>query len=84
MVSFALMSVLTSLALQYGVLISNLARKFRHTKFDPAGFTNNPEIKTATSIIDYIFTWLNETFPRYSDDEDGPHLPEPHTAADAA
>ena len=47
-----------SLALQYGVPLEALVDKFTHTRFEPTGFTNNPEIPIAKSIIDYIFRWL--------------------------
>lgn len=47
-----------SLALQYGVPLRVLCNKFTHTRFEPSGFTNNPEIPIAKSILDYIFRWL--------------------------
>jgi ribonucleoside-diphosphate reductase alpha chain len=47
-----------SLALQYGVPLPVLVRKFTHTRFEPSGFTNNPQIPIAKSIMDYIFRWL--------------------------
>jgi ribonucleoside-diphosphate reductase alpha chain len=47
-----------SLALQYGVPLRVLADKFSHTRFEPAGFTNNPDLPIAKSITDYIFRWL--------------------------
>ena len=49
---------LTSLALQYGVPLEALARKFAHQRFEPSGFTKNPEIRNAASITDYVFRWL--------------------------
>jgi ribonucleoside-diphosphate reductase alpha chain len=49
---------LTSLALQYGVPLEALLRKFAHQRFEPSGFTKNPEIRNASSIIDYVFRWL--------------------------
>ena len=49
---------LTSMALQYGVPLEALARKFAHQRFEPSGFTKNPEIRNASSIIDYVFRWL--------------------------
>jgi len=55
-------AILTSLALQYGVSVESLARKFRHTRFEPSGRTENPQIPEASSIADYIFTWLGLTF----------------------
>ncbi|MGD0114674.1 MAG: vitamin B12-dependent ribonucleotide reductase [Dehalococcoidia bacterium] len=55
-------AVLTSLALQYGVPLEDLARKFEGTRFEPYGFTNNPELRQATSLVDYIFRWLEVRF----------------------
>ncbi|HZM05123.1 MAG TPA: vitamin B12-dependent ribonucleotide reductase, partial [Candidatus Saccharimonadales bacterium] len=49
---------LTSMALQYGVPLEALLRKFAHQRFEPSGFTKNPEIRNAASIIDYVFRWL--------------------------
>jgi ribonucleoside-diphosphate reductase alpha chain len=51
-----------SLALQYGVPLRVLVDKFSHTRFEPSGFTNNPEIPIAKSIVDYIFRWLGQKF----------------------
>jgi ribonucleoside-diphosphate reductase alpha chain len=47
-----------SLALQYGVPLRVLVNKFSHVRFEPSGITNNPEIRFAKSIVDYIFRWL--------------------------
>ncbi|HET9418801.1 MAG TPA: vitamin B12-dependent ribonucleotide reductase, partial [Chthoniobacterales bacterium] len=49
---------LTSVALQYGVPLESLARKFAYQRFEPSGFTKNPDIRNATSITDYVFRWL--------------------------
>ncbi|HSP77608.1 MAG TPA: vitamin B12-dependent ribonucleotide reductase [Myxococcaceae bacterium] len=51
-----------SLALQYGVPLQVLADKFSHTRFEPSGFTGNPAIPIAKSIVDYIFRWLSLKF----------------------
>jgi ribonucleoside-diphosphate reductase alpha chain len=51
-----------SLALQYGVPLNVLADKFSHTRFEPSGFTGNPDIPIAKSITDYIFRWLSLKF----------------------
>jgi ribonucleoside-diphosphate reductase alpha chain len=51
-------SILTSLALQYGKPVENMTRKFQHTRFAPSGHTTNPELREVTSHVDYIFTWL--------------------------
>jgi len=54
----------TSIALQYGVPLATLVKKFSHTRFEPAGFTNNPDVPIAKSVIDYIFRWLGHKFIR--------------------
>jgi ribonucleoside-diphosphate reductase alpha chain len=48
----------TSIALQYGVPLKVLVNKFVHLRFEPSGFTSNPNIRIAKSIIDYLFRWL--------------------------
>jgi ribonucleoside-diphosphate reductase alpha chain len=55
-------AVLTSLALQYGVPLEDLVRKFRGVHFEPQGMTDNPEIPSASSIVDYIFRWMEAKF----------------------
>ena len=55
-------AVLTSLALQYGVPVAKLVNKLEFTRFDPSGWTQNPEIRHAQSLVDYIFRWLGMTF----------------------
>ncbi len=47
-----------SVAIQHGVPLKLLCDKFKHTRFEPSGFTNNPEIPMATSLLDYIGKWL--------------------------
>ncbi len=51
-----------SLTLQYGVPLDALVEKFSHSRFEPAGFTKNPEIPIAKSLVDYIFRWLGSKF----------------------
>ena len=51
-----------SLTLQYGVPLDALVNKFTHVRFEPSGFTKNPEIPIAKSLIDYIFKWLASKF----------------------
>ena len=75
-------ATLTSIALQYGVPLETLVRKFSYQRFEPSGFTNNPEIPIATSLIDYIFRWLAFRFiPGYREEHaprrDQPELPLP-------
>jgi ribonucleoside-diphosphate reductase alpha chain len=52
----------TSLALQYGVPLKVLVDKFSHMRFEPSGFTGNPQIPIAKSLCDYIFRWLGMKF----------------------
>jgi ribonucleoside-diphosphate reductase alpha chain len=47
-----------SLALQYGVPLPVLCQKFSHMRFEPSGWSGNPDIGYAKSIMDYIFRWL--------------------------
>ncbi len=56
-------AVLTSISLQYGVPLKALVDKFSHTRFEPAGFTGNPDIPMAKSVTDYVFRWLGLNFP---------------------
>ena len=80
-----------SLALQYGVPLPALVDKFSHTRFDPQGFTRNPEIPIAKSVMDYIFRWLASRFlPQEERDrlgiirrEPDGSVTEPVSAADA-
>jgi ribonucleoside-diphosphate reductase alpha chain len=51
-----------SISLQYGVPLETMVHKFTHTRFEPSGFTKNPEIPIAKSITDYIFRWLASKF----------------------
>src|SRR5213595_2649683 len=59
---------LTSIALQYGVPLESLVKKFAYQRFEPSGFTKNPEIRNASSIIDYVFRWMALQFiPDYGE-----------------
>jgi len=51
-----------SIALQYGVPLETLVRKFSYMRFDPEGITTNPEIPFARSMPDYIMRWLASRF----------------------
>ncbi len=57
--SFALA---VSLALQHGVPLKVFCEKFAHTRFEPSGWSTNPDIGFAKSIMDYIFRWLQLRF----------------------
>src|SRR5260370_21750844 len=51
-----------SIGLQSGVPLEVFVNKFAHSRFEPAGFTKNPDIPIAKSIPDYIFRWLGMEF----------------------
>ncbi|MCC6809556.1 MAG: vitamin B12-dependent ribonucleotide reductase [Deltaproteobacteria bacterium] len=51
-------AIAISLSLQHGVPLALLVEKYSHTRFEPSGFTGNPQIPMAKSILDYIFRWL--------------------------
>ncbi len=51
-----------SIALQHGVPLKLLCEKFKHTRFEPSGWTGNPDINYASSMMDYIFRWLELRF----------------------
>jgi ribonucleoside-diphosphate reductase alpha chain len=55
-------ATLTSIALQHGVPLEELVNKFAYQRFEPSGFTGNPDIRTAFSITDYVFRWLGCEF----------------------
>jgi ribonucleoside-diphosphate reductase alpha chain len=51
-----------SIALQYGVPLETLVRKYSYMRFEPEGITTNPEIPFAKSMPDYIMRWLASRF----------------------
>jgi ribonucleoside-diphosphate reductase alpha chain len=51
-----------SLGLQYGVPLEVYVSKFSHMRFEPSGMTNDPDIRVAKSIVDYIFRWMGKKF----------------------
>ncbi|MGO9009175.1 MAG: vitamin B12-dependent ribonucleotide reductase [Bryobacteraceae bacterium] len=62
-----------SFNLQYGVPLKFLVDKFAHLRFEPSGWTGNPQVPYAKSIMDYIFRWLGAKFlgPEYAVTEVG-------------
>lgn len=77
-----------SICLQYGVDVKTLVNKFVHTRFEPSGFTKNPDIPIAKSLMDYIFRWMGLTFVKgyhdaahLEDEEQLPAAPSAKTAA---
>src|SRR2546429_6744376 len=63
---------LTSIALQYGVPLESLVKKFAYQRFEPRGFPKNPDIRHATNITDYVFRWLACQFIKGSKDATSP------------
>ncbi len=79
------LSIVTSMALQHGVPLDVLVKKLMHTRFEPAGFSTNPNIRVTSSLVDYIFRYLAfEFLPddklielglKHSDDTNTTNLP---------
>src|SRR5580692_6813955 len=77
-----------SYALQYGVPLKFFVDKFSHVRFEPSGWTGNPQVPYAKSIMDYIFRWMGIKFlgPDYAVTEAGdapvlrPTEPQPQQA----
>lgn len=53
---------LTSISLQHGVPLEIICHKMRYLRFEPMGNTINSEIPEATSVVDYIFHWIEKQF----------------------
>ncbi|MEP6671666.1 MAG: vitamin B12-dependent ribonucleotide reductase [Chthoniobacter sp.] len=66
-------ATLTSMALQYGVPLESLVKKFAYQRFEPSGFTKNPDIRNASSITDYVFRWLGCQFIKGYKEATSPH-----------
>jgi ribonucleoside-diphosphate reductase alpha chain len=86
-------ATLVSVALQYGVPIDSLVRKFEHVRFEPNGPTRNQDIPFAKSLVDYIFRWLGMEFmsgyreinaPQRAAKEEPPRPPADRLIPDAA
>jgi ribonucleoside-diphosphate reductase alpha chain len=56
-----------SVGLQYGVPLKVLVSKYLNSRFDPMGWTDNPQIPVAKSIIDYMFRWMAFKFLKEAD-----------------
>ena len=75
-------SISISLGLQHGVPLATFVRKFANMKFEPAGITDDPELRIATSLIDYIFRRMALDFLSVEERSDLGILS--HAGADAA
>ena len=73
-----------SIMLQYGVPLKVLINKFSHARFEPSGFTSNPDIPIAKSVMDYIFRWMDLKFGEHAGDDDGTEATMPVEARAAA
>jgi ribonucleoside-diphosphate reductase alpha chain len=60
-------SISVSYGLQYGVPLRNFVEAFTNTRFEPAGITDDPDLRIATSILDYIFRRLAVDYLRYEE-----------------
>jgi ribonucleoside-diphosphate reductase alpha chain len=60
-------AIAVSIGLQYGVPLEEFVEKFVFTKFDPAGFVEHPNIKSSTSIVDFIFRALGYEYLNRTD-----------------
>src|SRR5229473_1634788 len=56
------LAISISIGLQYGVPLKTLVDKLTNTRFEPSGFTQNPQIRYASSVLDYIARWLGGRF----------------------
>src|SRR4051794_38141954 len=54
--------IAVSMGLQYGVPPEVYVSKLSHLRFEPSGMTNDPDIRVAKSIVDYIFRWFGKKF----------------------
>ena len=78
-------SISMSLGLQHGVPLATYVRKYANMKFEPAGITDDPELRIATSLVDYIFRRLAlDYLPRRGADGARGTLDRGADAADAA
>ncbi len=70
-------ATLTSISLQYGVPLESLVKKFAYQRFEPSGFTKNPDIRNASSITDYVFRWLGCQFIKGYKEATSPNRTQP-------
>ncbi len=76
------LAISVSLGLQYGVPLEAYVKKFTNMRFEPAGMTDDPEVRFATSLVDYIFRRLAiEYLPVDKRNEMGIYTVEERTAA---
>jgi len=54
--------IATSIGLQYGISLDVYVKKYKGTRFEPSGMTGDPNIPNCTSVLDYVFRWLEQRF----------------------
>jgi ribonucleoside-diphosphate reductase alpha chain len=70
-----------SIGLQHGVPLKLFCEKFAHTRFEPSGWSGHPDIRHASSVMDYIFRWLQL---RFGDAKTQVALPDARQATNAS
>jgi len=63
-------STVFSYALQYGVPLADLIEKLAYSSFEPSGFTKNPDVRFAKSVVDYVVRWMSARFLKKESDGD--------------
>lgn len=75
-------AILLSMCLQHGVPLTDLVRKLAFSKFEPSGFTRNPDVPIAHSCVDYLMRWMGMKFVAGYKDKMSPATDDsPHTTA---
>ena len=67
---FDTIATLVSMCLQSGMPLKTLVKKFKDMRFEPSGFTNNPQVPMAKSVVDYIFRYLGTKYLNKDDREE--------------
>ena len=81
---FDTIATLFSMCLQSGIPLKTLVKKFKDMRFEPAGFTNNPDIPTAKSVVDYICRYIGMKYLSPKDRKEVFGSTESDSAADHA
>jgi len=64
-------AVVYSISLQYGVPLQHIVDKLKNSRFEPDGFTKNPDIQHALSAVDYLMKWLELNYINKEKADDG-------------
>jgi ribonucleoside-diphosphate reductase alpha chain len=60
-------AIAISHCLQYGVPLEFLVAKYKNVRFEPSGWTGDPALPYAKSIVDFIFRWMETRFPKHDE-----------------